>query len=395
MRTAPDGQKKEDMRILFRNIKLITPGEVLYGYGAVIDDGKIQSIELEQNINLESINKVIDGSGQYLSPGFIDIHNHGNSGYDFMDTTEEAIENISKYHLINGVTSFLGTVITQSYENMINAAKNIAEYKNNYYSQLLGIHLEGPFFSINKKGAQPEEYIKKSDISFVKKVVDVSGSKLKMVSLAPEKEGALELISYLRNSNITVAMAHSNATYGEAIEGINHGATIATHLYNGMRNFTHREPGIIGAALTDDRVFCEIIYDRIHLHDAAVEIALKMKTKDRIILVSDAMRAAGLNDGIYELGGQKVTVREGAARLEDGNLAGSTLSIRTAVYNMIKYLDVPICDAVRMASLTPAEAINIDNKKGSIDIGKDADLILFDDEINIKMVVVEGSIINC
>ena len=379
--------------ILFKNIKLVTPYRILHGYGVVINEGKIINIDLDKNIDIESMNEVIDGKGQYLSPGFIDIHNHGNSGCDFMDATEESIENISKFHMRNGVTSFLGTIITGSYENMINAAKNMTEYKDNY-SQLLGIHLEGPFFSLNKKGAQPEEYIKETDMSFIKKMIDICGNKLKMISIAPEKEGALEIISYLKTKNIIVSMAHSNATYDEAIKGINSGATIATHLYNGMRSFAHREPGIIGASLTDDRVFCEIIYDRIHLHDAAVEIALKMKTKEKLILVSDAMRAAGLNDGTYELGGQSVAVKEGAARLKDGSLAGSTLNLRTAVYNMVKYLDVLICDAVRMASLTPAAAINMDNKKGSIEIGKDADLILFDDDINIKSVAIAGNIIN-
>jgi len=381
------------MSILFRNIKLITPYRILHGYGVVVDEGKITNIDSEKNINTESINKIIDGKGQYLSPGFIDIHNHGNSGCDFMDAAEETIDNISKFHMKNGVTSFLGTIITGSYENMINAATNMAEHKSSY-SQLLGIHLEGPFFSLSKKGAQPEEYIKETDISFIERMIDICGSKLKMISIAPEKEGALEIISYLKNNDIAVSMAHSNASFDEAMKGINSGATIATHLYNGMRSFSHREPGIIGASLTDDRIFCEIIYDRIHLHDAAAEIALKMKTKERLILVSDSMRAAGLNDGIYELGGQNVTVSGGAARLKDGSLAGSTLNLRTAVFNMIKYLDVPICDAVRMASLTPAAAINLDSKKGSIEIGKDADLILFDDHINIKSVVVAGNIIN-
>lgn len=375
------------MSTLFKNIRLITPYEVLHGYGVIISEGKITNIDLEQNIKTESVDQIIDGNGQFLSPGFIDIHNHGNSGYDFMDATEEAIDKIGEYHLQNGVTSYLGTVLTQSYESMINAVKNIAEYENkDNSSQLLGVHLEGPFFSASKKGAQPEEFIKDPDMLFIKKLIDISGDKLKMVSIAPEKEGALELITYLKKNNITTAMAHSNATYDEAINGIKHGATVATHLYNGMRDFTHREPGIVGASLTDDRVFCELIYDRIHLHDAAVEIALKMKGPDKIILVSDAMRAAGLDDGDYELGGQKVTVKEGAARLKDGSLAGSTLNLRTAVYNMIKYLNVPIHEAVRMASLSPAKAIGIDKYKGSIEIGKDADMIMFDDDINISLI---------
>ena len=164
------------MSILFRNIKLITPYRILHGYGVVVDEGKITNIDSEKNINTESINKIIDGKGQYLSPGFIDIHNHGNSGCDFMDAAEETIDNISKFHMKNGVTSFLGTIITGSYENMINAATNMAEHKSSY-SQLLGIHLEGPFFSLSKKGAQPEEYIKETDISFIERMIDICGSK--------------------------------------------------------------------------------------------------------------------------------------------------------------------------------------------------------------------------
>lgn len=379
---------------LFKNIKLITPWEVLNDYGVLINNGKIVNIELVKNIELKSINEVVDGKGLYLSPGFIDIHNHGNSGYDFMDATNEALENISKYHLENGVTSFLGTIITQSYDKMVDAADNIAKYKNHKSSQLLGIHFEGPFFSFNKKGAQPKEFIKEVSMPFVEKIVGLYGEKLKMISIAPEKENATEAIGYLKDNNIVVAMAHTDATYTEAIKGIDSGATIATHFYNGMRNFSHREPGIIGASLTDDRVFCEVIYDRIHIHDIAVKIALKMKNKDRIVLISDSMRATGLNDGIYELGGQEVIVKEGAARLKDGSLAGSTLNLRTAVYNMVKYLNITICDAVRMASLTPAKAIKIDKKKGSIEIGKDADFIMFDEDINIKFVFIAGNNIN-
>lgn len=381
------------MTILFKNVKVITPKEVLLGYGVLIDEGKIIKIDSEEKIGSQGVKQVIDGRGNYLSPGFIDIHNHGNSGYDFMDANEEAIENISKFHLKNGVTSFLGTIITQSYENMIKAGKNIRDYKGNSYSHLLGIHLEGPFFATIKKGAQPEEYIRDGDMSFIEKALSIFADKLKVVSLAPERPNTLEIISYLKDRGVRVAMAHSNATYAETMTAINKGASVATHLYNGMRNFTHREPGIIGASLTDDRVFCEIIYDRIHLHDAAVEIALKMKSKERIILVSDAMRASGLSDGVYELGGQEVIVKEGAARLKDGNLAGSTLNLRRSVYNIVKYLGIPICDAVYMASLTPAKAIGVESKKGSIEVGKDADLILFDEDINIKGLLVSGKII--
>ena len=311
-----------------------------------------------------------------------------------MDSTEEALDKMAEFHMKNGVTSFLGTIITSSYENMIKACENMVQYKNKKNkSQLLGIHLEGPFFSMEKKGAQPAKYIKEPSLDDIKKIIEVSKGKLKMVSLAPEKKGALNVISYLKSKGIIVAMAHSNGTFEETKMAINHGATVATHLYNGMRSFTHREPGIIGAALTDDRVYCELIYDRIHLHDATVNMALKIKGIDKILLVSDAMRAAGLEDGNYELGGQKVIVKNGAARLENGSLAGSTLNLRDAVYNMVHILNIPIHNAIRMASLIPAKAIGLDKYKGSIEIGKDADLLLMDKDINITASIIGGNIV--
>lgn len=382
------------MNILFKNVKIVVPSEVLTGYGVVLKHGIISNIDLEENIQENDIDEIIDGKGQYLSPGFIDIHNHGNSGYDFMDATVEAIDSIGKYHLQNGVTSYLGTVLTQSYENIIKAVKNITNYENKKdSSQLLGIHLEGPFFSHSKKGAQPDKFIRDPDVNFIKELIKISDYKLIMVSIAPEKTGALELVRYLKENNVAVSMAHSNATYEEAINGINYGVTISTHLYNGMRSFNHREPGIIGASLTDDRVYCELIYDRIHLHDAAIKLALNAKGTDKIILVSDAMRAAGLKDGEFELGGQKVMVVNGEARLSDGSLAGSTLNLNKAVYNMVKFLNVPLHEAVKMASLSPAKAIGVDGNKGSIEVGKDADMLLFDDNVNISTVIKGGYII--
>lgn len=382
------------MSILLRNIKIITPSEVLIGYEVLVKQGKITKIDMQENMQNIEVDEIIDGKGQYLSPGFIDIHNHGNSGYDFMDSTKEAIDSIGKYHLQNGVTSYLGTVLTQSYENIIEAVKNIANYENKENSsQILGIHLEGPFFSHSKKGAQPDKFIRDPDISFIKELIKISDNKLKMVSIAPEKDGSLELIRYLKEKNVEVSMAHSNATYEESMKGINNGATISTHLYNGMRSFNHREPGIIGASLTDDRVYCELICDRIHLHDAAIKLALKAKGADKIILVSDAMRAAGLKDGEFELGGQKVMVINGEARLSDGSLAGSTLNLYKAVYNMVKFLHVPIHEAVKMASLSPARAIGVHGNKGSIEVGKDADMLLLDDNVNISCVIKGGNVI--
>lgn len=380
--------------MLIKNVKLITPYEVVNGYAVVIKKGKVVDILPEESVILDNYNEVIDGKGNFLAPGFVDIHNHGNSGYDIMDSTEEALDKIGEFHLKNGVTSFLGTVITSSYEDIVKAIENIVDYQNKEdLSQIIGIHLEGPFFAIEKKGAQPEIYIKKPDMEATRKIVEVSKGMLKMVSVAPEIEGALQIISYLKENNVSVSMAHTSATYDEARRGVDFGVSIATHIFNGMRSFTHREPGVIGLSLADERVYCELIYDRIHLHDGAVRIALKMKGLDKIVLISDAMRAAGLEDGDYELGGQKVIVKSGAARLENGSLAGSTLNLRDAVYNLVNYLDIPIHEAVRMASLTPAKAINIHKNKGSIEIGKDADLIFIDKDVNILGTMVAGKII--
>lgn len=382
--------------MLIKNIDIITPYEILKGYEVLIKDEKIVDIALEQDLKSKNSSnnqalKIINGKGYYLSPGFIDIHNHGNSGFDIMDSTEKALDEISKYHIKNGVTSYLGTMLTSSYEDMKNAIININNYKSkDNKANLIGIHLEGPFFNKEKKGAQPEEHIKHPDLEKIKDILDFSRNNIKMVSLAPELPGALDIIKYLKEKNITVAMGHTNATFKEAKLGIKWGVTVATHLYNGMRDFNHREPGVVGAALTDDRVYCEIIYDRVHLHDAAVKLSLKAKGYHKLILVSDAIRAAGLTDGKYELGGQVVKTYNGVARLATGSLAGSSLDLRKAVYNMINFLDIPIHQTVKMASLNPAKAINVEENLGSIEIGKTADLILFDKDINIKKVILKG-----
>lgn len=379
--------------MLIKNVKIITPYEVLLGYGIKIKDNKIVDINLEHL--LEDLGEeIINGGGNYLSPGFIDIHNHGNSGYDVMDSTEEALDKMGEFHLSKGVTSYLGTIITSSYDDMIKAMDNIAAYNNKFdRANLLGIHLEGPFFDIGKKGAQPEEFIRLPNLQDIENMIQISEGKMKMVSLAPELKGALQIIQKLRENNIAVAMAHTNSTFESAKRGIDFGITIATHLYNGMRSFSHREPGVIGASLTDERVYCELIYDRIHLHDGAVQIALKMKGYDKIVLVSDAMMAAGLEDGEYVLGNQKVYVKEGAARLASGNLAGSTLNLQQAVYNMVNFLDIPLHEVVKMASLNPAKSIKEDKELGSIEIGKIADLILFDEDIKIKNAIIGGKLV--
>lgn len=369
--------------------------QVLYDHQLLIENDLIANI-VPNNETIKDVDQTIDAKNLYLSPGFIDIHNHGNTSFDVMDATFEALEGMSKFHLKNGVTSFLGATMTNPKTKILKALENTANYlkvQNPNTSEMLGIYLEGPYFNIAKKGAQPGQDIKDPNIDELKEFIKASNNSIKVVSLAPELPNAIETIDFLKRNDIFVAIGHSDAKYHEAMKGIEHGATISTHLYNGMRAYTHREPGIIGAALVSPSLRTEIIADGIHLHKAAINVAKLCKKSDNILLISDAMRAAGLPNGTYELGGQTVISEDGAARLLDGALAGSTLNLNLAVKNMINLFDTPLIDAVKMASLNPAKAIGYDQTIGSIKKGKIADLILFNDAIEIKHIIKKGNIL--
>jgi len=393
------------MAILIKNVRAITPCEILEHHAIAVEGGKIADIIPDGGWDTGSFDEVIDAGGKYLSPGFIDIHNHGNFGHDAMEATFEALDSMARFHLTHGVTGFLATTMTASYDDIKKALKNAADYiqkqggnlsvcgyEENSRAQVLGIYLEGPYFNMAKKGAQPPEYVKYPDIKELEELIEVSGDNIRVVALAPELPGAPEAISYLRSRGITVSAAHTDATYDEAMKGIKSGITQVTHVFNGMRDFSHREPGIVGAALTDERISCEMICDGIHLHPAAMKLVVGIKGRDRLILMSDAMMACGLPDGEYELGGQKVFVKNRAARLADGTLAGSTLTLDRAVYNMVHMVGVPLADAVRMATLNPARAIGMSRRKGSIEVGKDADLAIFDENMEVSMSMVMGKI---
>lgn len=382
------------MKTLIKNSRVITPYEIRENCSLCILDSKIVDLVKADQVDEAQFDKVIDLEGKYLSPGFIDVHNHGNYGHDAMEGTAEALASMSKFHLSNGVTGYLATTMTGSQQGTIKAIKNAANYirVNSEGAKVLGLYLEGPYFAQEKKGAQPPEFIKDPDLDELKIFLQAGEGNVKIVALAPELSQAKEAVALLKERGVTVAAGHTNAAYTEASEGIERGITQATHLYNGMRAFTHREPGVIGAVLTDERVACEMICDGIHLHPAAMKVAVKLKGKDKIILISDAMMATGLKDGTYDLGGQDVFVKDGVARLKDGALAGSTLTLNRAVYNMVHLVGVPLQEAVQMATLNPARAIGADKNKGSIEIGKDADLIAFDEKLAISFAMIEGEV---
>ncbi|MFP4077656.1 MAG: N-acetylglucosamine-6-phosphate deacetylase [Bacillota bacterium] len=382
------------MKTLITNVQIVTPEERLEGYSLLVEDGFIKGL-IAPEAPIPETNRTIDGEGNYLAPGMIDIHNHGNTGYDTMDATPEALESIATYHLKNGVTGYLATTVTSPHAMLLDAIDNVVEFQRHQawddpIATLLGIYFEGPFFNVKKKGAQPEKDIQSPDLSTLRSYIEQSPETFKVVALAPELDGALDMVEFLNQQGIECAFAHTDATYEETEKGIDAGIRLATHMYNGMRGFTHREPGALGAALTDDRVVSELIVDGVHLHKAAVDLALKTKGVERIVLISDAMRAAGLEDGTYELGGQTVVTKDGQARLDDGTIAGSTLDLNQAVKNIIRDNHVSIEDAFRMASLNPAKVIGLDDELGSIEAEKRADLVLLNEDFDVIRVFKAG-----
>lgn len=367
------------------NGKVILEGAIV-DKAVIIDEGKIKAVTGEVPKGVP----VFDCGGLYVSPGFIDIHIHGYNGSDTMDGNFEALDNISMSLVKNGVTSFLPTTMTQSVSNIKNAIEAVKKYMHSVHgAQIAGLHMEGPYICHAYKGAQPEEYIINPSLKSFKELCGNNEDIVKIVTLAPELEGSKELINYLKEAGITASIGHTNATYEEAVEGINNGISHATHTYNAMKGFTHREPGTLGAVLDSD-ITSEIICDGIHTHFASLRILLKIKGVYKTVLITDCMRAGGLKDGKYDLGGQAVFVKDRAARLANGALAGSTLKLNNAVYNAVKYLGVSLPDAVRMASVNPARVAGI-KEKGSLKEGYDADIVLFDNDVNIKNVFIKGN----
>lgn len=356
----------------------------------IIEGGKIDFVGEKNKINIDHID--YDFKEDYISPGFIDIHIHGSIGKDFLDCEYDDIETLSLFLAQNGVTSFLPTIVTAPLEDMKKAIEKIELYIQNQKigAKVLGIHIEGPFLNHKYKGAQREDCIIKPDLDILRYLLS---SNLKIMTLAPELEGAFELIKYLVKNNVIVSAGHTDATLDITKKAKELGLSNITHLFNGMRPLHHREPGIVGTALIEDELSVELIADGFHLADTILKLVYKTKPKDKIILVTDAMMAAGLNDGEYSLAGQKVLVKDGKATLESGSLAGSTLRMNKAVKNFKEKVGVKLEDAVYIASYSPAKLLGVENKKGSLEVGKDADIIIFDKDLNIKMTIVEGKII--
>ncbi|RYL90322.1 N-acetylglucosamine-6-phosphate deacetylase [Sporolactobacillus sp. THM7-4] len=328
-------------------------------------------------------------------PGMIDMHIHGANGADTMDATPEALRTIAEVLPKEATTSFLATTITQSTE-AIEAAlvnlRNVIGHQMPGEAEILGVHLEGPFINREKAGAQPSEYIIDANVSCFDHWQKLSGDKIKEVTLAPEINGGIELIRHLAERGIVASIGHSNGVDQDVIRAVSAGATQVTHLFNGMRGMHHREPGILGGALLHHELYAEMIVDGRHVCGGMVNLAYKLKGSDRIILITDAMRAKCLKNGTYDLGGQKVHVANGLALLSTGTIAGSVLKMDTAIKNMLTFTDATIEDIVQMGAVNPALQCGVFDRKGSLEEGKDADLIILDGDNRLVMTVCRGEI---
>ena len=375
-----------------KNGKLILEDAVVSGKAVLYTD-KIVGIVDENEIPADAT--VIDAEGGYIAPGLIELHIHGYLGKDVCDASEESIRIISKGLLENGVTGYLPTTMTVDMEVIKGAIESVrglmAESRTPEFdgTQILGVHAEGPFISESKKGAQDPRYILKPDADFVKANADV----IRVITLAPEEDDAdfSQIKRITTETDVVVSMGHTSADYDTALAGVKAGVRHTTHLFNAMTPLTHRGPGVVGAALNSDEVSCELIVDTHHVNAALFETVYKLKGR-KLVAITDCLPAGGLPEGEYTLGGAKIIYKNDLCRLEDGTIAGSVLRLNKGVWNIYTNSKIPLNECVNCASLNPATTLGIQDKKGSIKEGKDADFVILDNDFNVKKTIIGGKV---
>lgn len=374
-------------KIIHANI--YTPDELLSDHTIEIENGIIQGI-YPTPIAEAASHSSIDAKGCIVTPGLMDIHIHGCMGCDTMDASRNALNTMSTFLAAHGVTSFFATTLTNSQENIATALENITQHHSHLDgAHLLGAHVEGPYINIEFKGAQNPVFFRpplrsEYETWFANELV-------KLITIAPELPGMDEFIRACLDHHIELSIGHSSASSDQVRHAADLGVRQATHLFNGMRGLHHREPGTVGGILADERIAAQIIVDGIHLHPTIVKLILACKGIDHTILISDAMRATGLSNGRYDLGGQEVTVTDGAARIANGSLAGSTLTLDVALRNVMQFTGLKIEQVLPMATRVPAQAMHFSQHKGYIRTGYDADLTIFDNDFQVISTIVSGS----
>jgi N-acetylglucosamine-6-phosphate deacetylase len=379
------------MRTLISGGTLVTPHTTLTDHTLVIKAGTITALAAGR-IAPQAGDQVIDASRQWVVPGFIDVHVHGGVGQDAMDATPDAICGMSRSFAQHGVTSYLPTTTTASEEAIQAAIDNVVRGPQPADgAQSLGLHLEGPYLNPAHRGAQRPDYIRAPNPAEYERWFE-SGH-IRLITVAPEMDGAQPFIAAGIEQGIEFAIGHSGASYEQVVEAANQGVRQATHTFNGMLGLHHRAPGTLGGILTDERIYCQAIVDGIHVHPAMVKLLIRAKGIGRTILITDAIRAAGWPDGTYDLGGQPVAVKDGVARIASGNLAGSTLTLDTALRNAMNYVGLSLPEALPMVTAVPAQALRLEGRKGVLAPGADADVVLLDSDLSVTMTLVGGRVV--
>ncbi|WP_336635962.1 N-acetylglucosamine-6-phosphate deacetylase [Lysinibacillus fusiformis] len=377
------------MSLIIRNITVVNASGRDEQMDVWMKDGKIAQVA--HHIEAQGVEQ-LDGSGKFLLPGFIDMHIHGSAQMDTMDASDEGLHIMAKSLLKEGTTSFLATTMTQSFDNIERAIANVAQFQpKSNEAEVLGLHIEGPFVSKQRAGAQPLDYIVQPDVEVMTKWQALSGQKIKQITLAPEEPNGMTAVQSLSENGIIVSIGHSDASFEEMQEAVQLGASQGTHLYNQMRPFHHRDPGVVGGVLLLDGIKAELIVDFIHMHEGAVEMAYRLKGADGIILITDAMRAKGMPYGEYDLGGQLVHVTESGAHLSNGSLAGSILTMDQAVRNMRQITHCTLEELVKMSSYNAAQQLKLTNK-GQLIEGYDADAVIVDEQLRLHQTIKAGQI---
>jgi N-acetylglucosamine-6-phosphate deacetylase len=385
-----DGNATAQKTILKGDI--ILPDRVLSKGVVEITDNRITNIYVQSERTWDGRSYFLDYGGHYISPGFIDLHVHGALGRDFMDADMESFNIIGGHMVRTGVTSFLATTLSAPFVSIL---KVIDTVKRSpvfpLVSKPLGVHVEGPFLNADESGAQNAEFIKEITEEDIQLLIEATQGLKAIVTLAPEVKNNMRFIQSLRENGIVVSVGHSGATYEQTLAGIKAGISHATHFFNAMPEFRHREPGIVGAILESENITVELICDGIHVHPASIRLVLERKGLDNICLITDSILATGLGDGDYVLGKLNITVKGDETRLKDGSsLAGSVLTLNKAVKNVLDWTDLSISQVVRMASLNPARVLGLDNDMGSIEKGKIANLTVYDKDFQIEQTYVYG-----
>lgn len=374
---------------------IITPFQILKDKVIFIRKGKIIAIKNKKDVIIPSDAEVIDARDRFVVPGFIDLHVHGGGGSDIMDGRYEAVKQVAATHSRFGTTAFLPATMTMGKDKIIESLKSVNEafVKGTGAAEVLGVHLEGPYINPEKKGAQKEEDIRGPSIEEFLEFNEISGNLIRLITIAPEMPGAIDFICWLEKQKVIASVGHSNATYGQVQKGIKAGLTHVTHTFNAMSGLDHRRPGVVGATLSSPKLIVEMIADLIHLHPVAMKILVKAKGIEDVILITDAIRATGRPEGTYDLGGQEVIVSNGQARLKNGTLAGSVLTMDKAVRNLINEVGIPLPEAIQMATFNPAKCLGVEGKKGSLEPGKDADIVILDKKLEVEQTIIKGKVV--